>query len=114
MERAKLLGLIKGVGFNHGVIEITHLQFAYDTIIFLHQNEESLLNCKRILQWFKLTSGLKINMQKIFIYARGVEEERMAGWASILGCSIGSFPFSYLGALIGANPKSLSFWRPLL
>ena len=100
MERAKHLGLIKGVSFNHGAIEITHLQFAYDTIIFLQQNEESINNCQRILQCFQLTSGLKINMQKNFIYARGVEEERIASWASIFGCSVGSFPFSYLGAPI--------------
>lgn len=77
MEKARQLGLIKGVRFNNRSVEITHLQFADDTIIFLQQDEGRILNCKKILQCFQLTSGLKINTQKSFIYERRVEEEKI-------------------------------------
>ncbi|XP_071694272.1 uncharacterized protein [Rutidosis leptorrhynchoides] len=35
-------------------------------------------------------------------------------FASILGCSIGDFPFSYLGILIGFKRRQCSFWDPVI
>lgn len=68
MFRAEGMGLIKGIHWMEGVIGLTHLQFADDTIIFLQPEEESFLHLKRILQCLQLVSGLKINMEKSALY----------------------------------------------
>ncbi|MCI68054.1 cytochrome P450, partial [Trifolium medium] len=31
-----------------------------------------------------------------------------------LNCRVGTVPFKYLGLPIGANPKSLSTWEPMI
>lgn len=84
-EKAKVLGLIKGIKFQYDSTEISHIQFVDDTIIFLQQDEASLLNCKRLLQCFQLTSGLKINFSKSALYARGVDDEVLHSWTYLLG-----------------------------
>lgn len=42
-------------------VEVTHLQFAGDTILFLPNNKE---NFKHVLQIFEVVSGLHINLSK--------------------------------------------------
>ena len=59
--------------------------------------------------WFKVMSGLKINLNKNEIIPIGtvanVEE-----LASELGCKVGSLPTSYLGLPLGAKHKALGVW----
>ena len=83
LEVAKEKGLIKGIRIGEGAKELSHLQFADDTIIFLEQYVESVRNCKRILQCFQLTSGLRINFKKSQLYARGVDQNEIRSWADI-------------------------------
>lgn len=48
----------------HLNIDITHLVFANDTIIFCDVNVEQVDKLKMILLWFELFSRLKINYRK--------------------------------------------------
>ena len=32
----------------------------------------------------------------------------------VLGCGIGTFPKKYLGIPLGANPKKIETWRPMI
>ncbi|XP_025656413.1 uncharacterized mitochondrial protein AtMg01250-like [Arachis hypogaea] len=45
-------------------IELSHLQFADNTILFCPLEEETLRNYKRLLRCFKMMSGLSINFEK--------------------------------------------------
>lgn len=54
------------------------------------------------------------NLKKSYLYARRVEHRQLQNWASIIGCSVGSSPFTYLGEPIGGTPKRRNFWQPLL
>lgn len=43
-----------------------------------------------------------------------VAESFMLSAAVFLNCKKASLPFKYLGLLVGANPRRLSTWQPLL
>lgn len=64
INRAKSLGLLKGIQLGSNKEQLTHLQYGDDTIIFLNEDVGSILTMKRILQCFQLLSGLKINFHK--------------------------------------------------
>ena len=53
-----LIGMVQGEDFGGSKINISHLQFADDTMLFLKSKMESLINVKRILRCFELASGL--------------------------------------------------------
>ncbi|KAL4346329.1 hypothetical protein GQ457_17G001480 [Hibiscus cannabinus] len=74
----------------------THLQFADDTILFLKPEEHFLLNVKRVLRCFEVSSGLSINFSKSCIVGVGVDVEMTKNLAQCCGCKIGSLPFNYL------------------
>ena len=40
------------------------MQYADDTLIFIPNDFNSLIHAKRVLRWFELISGLKINFYK--------------------------------------------------
>jgi len=60
---------------------------------------------KAILRTFELASGLKINFAKSSFGVFGMPEQWKTDAANYLNCSLMSFPFSYLGVPIGANPR---------
>ncbi|MCI00054.1 non-LTR retroelement reverse transcriptase-like related, partial [Trifolium medium] len=34
--------------------------------------------------------------------------------STFLNCRVGGIPFQYLGLLVGANPRCMSTWEPML
>jgi hypothetical protein len=62
-NRASASGYFKGLQTAPGHY-ITHLQYADDSLIFLPNDFPSLLHAKRILRWFEIISGLKVNFYK--------------------------------------------------
>ncbi|KAK2639899.1 hypothetical protein Ddye_027694 [Dipteronia dyeriana] len=77
IKRAVGLGMLEGESFGGRNIQISHLQFADDTIIFIKPKMDFLLNLKRILRCFELASGLKINFHKsciVRVCKRGIPE----------------------------------------
>ncbi|KAL4386453.1 hypothetical protein GQ457_09G021090 [Hibiscus cannabinus] len=62
--RASLFsGFVIGRGSNS--MEITHLQFADDLIIFCDASLDQVRNIKRVLRVFELASGLQLNLKKV-------------------------------------------------
>ena len=57
-KRASISGYFKGIDYGNELY-LSHLQYADDTLVFVHNNYSSLMNVKRILRWFELSSGLK-------------------------------------------------------
>lgn len=58
---AKLERLIEGLRVGKDNVELSLLQYADDTLIFLPHNAEKILNIKRIMQCFSIMSGFDIN-----------------------------------------------------
>lgn len=64
LSKAKECGILEGFAVGRMVEAITHLQFADDTILFSSTRWEEVVVLKRILRYFELCSGLKINLSK--------------------------------------------------
>jgi hypothetical protein len=69
---------------------------------------------KAILKWFELISGLKVNFFKSKLIGINVEACFLESAALFLKCVVGQLPFIYLGLPVGANPRRLSTWNPVL
>lgn len=69
---------------------------------------------KSVLCGFEMASGLKINFSKSSLTGVNVSDEFMARACDFLNCSAGGIPFKYLGLPVGANPRSMSTWEPLI
>jgi len=72
------------------------------------QNENSfLVNVKRILWWFELTSRLKVNFHKSSLVGISLDEDYITGMANVIYYKWDR----YLGLPLGANPKRISTWK---
>ena len=90
-------------------MNVSHLLFADDTIIFCEARKEHLTSLSWILAWFEAASGLRINLAKIELILVG-EVEDIEEMAVELGCRVGSLPTVYLGLPLGAHHKALPMW----
>ncbi|XP_057739856.1 uncharacterized protein LOC130956947 [Arachis stenosperma] len=95
-------------------VELSHLQFADDTILFCPQETETLVNYKRLLRCFELMSGLSINFEKSSLISVNCEKEWVTNMCGLLGCGEAVLPVRYLGIPLGANPRLVKTWKPII
>nr|XP_025628683.1 uncharacterized protein LOC112721874 [Arachis hypogaea] len=86
-------------------IELSHLQFADDTILFCPPDEGTIRNYHRLLRCFELMSGLAINFEKSSLIPVSCERMWVRRMCRLLGCKEASLPVRYLGIPLGANPR---------
>ncbi|KAK0577750.1 hypothetical protein LWI29_038034 [Acer saccharum] len=113
-KKAAGLGLVRGVVFREGELQVTHLQYTDDTILFVEPKAEYIVNARRILRCFEVASGLRINFHKSCVVRVGNPRGGESDWADILKCKKASFPILYLGMPLGARPSSKVFWKTVL
>ncbi|XP_016170819.1 uncharacterized protein LOC107613365 [Arachis ipaensis] len=94
-------------------IELSHLQFADDTILFCRPKEETIKNYQRLLRCFELMSELNINFDKSSLILVNCDEQWVQHMCRLLGCKGGS-PVKYLGIPLGANPRLVKTWKPII
>ena len=112
IRRAVEGGFLSGCNIRGGSeppLNISHLFFADDTIIFCEARKDHLTHLSWILLWFEAASGLRINLAKSEIIPVGevVEIEELA---VELGCKVGSLPSQYLGLPLGALNRAPYMW----
>ncbi|XP_016173899.1 uncharacterized protein LOC107616456 [Arachis ipaensis] len=86
-------------------IELSHLQFVDDTILFCPQKTETIMNYKRLLRCFELMSGLSINFDKSNLILVNCEQGWVMDMCGLLGCAEVALPVRYLGIPLDANPQ---------
>jgi hypothetical protein len=109
-------GLLSGfmVGSRSGgAINISHLLFADDTLIFCEANPDHLRNLRSLFLCFEAVFGLRINLAKSELVPVG-NVMNVEGLASILGCRVSSLPMKYLGLPLGASFKAKSIWDDII
>ncbi|RVX14524.1 putative ribonuclease H protein [Vitis vinifera] len=72
-------------GGRRPTVNISHLLFADDTVVFCEAKKEHLLHLSWILFWFEAASGLRINLAKSEVIPVG-EVEEVEMMAAELGC----------------------------
>ena len=93
-------------------LELSHLLYANDTLLFCKDNPDHLAFFGWILMWFKALSGLKINLGKNEIFPIG-GRVNVEALTEELGCKVGLLPTMYLGLPLGAPHKSVRMWDPI-
>ena len=114
MRQAVRNSLFKGFKFGLGGVEVSHVQYADDTLLIGELSEENILVMKSVLRWFELVSGLKINFFKSKLALIGGNEHLLDRFARILNCKTMKTPFNYLGIEVGASPRRKSTWLKVL
>ena len=91
-------------------LEVSHLFFANDNLIFCDASKENLVYLSWLFMWFEACSGLKINLEKSELIPIG-DVHNMEEFAKVLGCKVGTLPTIYLGLPLGAPYKSSRVWE---
>ncbi|GKV06663.1 hypothetical protein SLEP1_g18525 [Rubroshorea leprosula] len=107
-------GLLEAATVGSGVVQLSHLQFADDTLIFCKASPDNAWAIKCIFRSFELISGLKVNFFKSSLSGIHVNDEDLSAMADMLNCMVGTIPFKYLGVPVGANSRKLSTWSPII
>ena len=112
IRRAVEGGFLSGCNIRGGSgpsLNISHLFFADDTMVFCEAKKDHLTYLGWILFWFEAASGLRINLAKSEIIPVGevVEVEELA---VELGCRVGTLPSQYLGLPLGAPNRAPYIW----
>ncbi|GKE69948.1 putative RNA-directed DNA polymerase, eukaryota, reverse transcriptase zinc-binding domain protein, partial [Tanacetum coccineum] len=114
IQEAKSKNIFEGVKVGTNGVDISHLQFADDSLIMGNWSLENVKNLCRILRCFHLASGLKVNFFKSKFFGVGVTDNDTHTFASILNLQPSSFPCTYLGLPIGANMCKSRHWKPII
>nr|KAJ0188144.1 hypothetical protein LSAT_V11C900480730 [Lactuca sativa] len=77
---------------------LSHPFYTDDALFIGDWSQNNLKNLARILWCFH-------------VFRIGVSDWKLACNARILGCDVGSFPFNYLGVLVGANMNLIKNWK---
>ncbi|XP_026433399.1 uncharacterized protein LOC113330800 [Papaver somniferum] len=109
IKRAQEQGLLSGFQVKPNGLQIGHLQFADDTLIFLDADIEQVKNLRIILLSFEMLTGLKINFAKSQIFGVGYDGDLNA-FSSLLGCYNGVLPTTYLGLPLGDKCGGVAKW----
>ncbi|XP_048608259.1 uncharacterized protein LOC125584206 [Brassica napus] len=95
-------------------MQLTHLCFADDLLIFLDGSEKSLEGVLQILADFELISGLSVNIAKTSLFSSGVPDDIIQRFQARFGLSQASLPIRYLGLPLSSKKLSLKYYDPLL
>jgi hypothetical protein len=100
--RGRLSGF--SVGSRLPVVNISHLLFTDDTLVFYEANPSHLRYLRVLLLCFEVVSSLKVNLATSLLVLVG-NVDNVAELANILGCETSSLPLKYLGMPLGACYK---------
>jgi hypothetical protein len=97
LPEQKEAGQVEGVIPHLVQDDLSILQYADDTVIFMSHDVEKTVNMKLLLSTFEQLSGLKISFHKSEVFCFGKAKDHKEFYSQLFGCAIGKDPFRYLG-----------------
>lgn len=95
-------------------LQLTHLCFADDLMIFSEAKISSLQGILEVLNKFHIISGLQVSCGKSEIFCGGVDEATKISLASSINLKLGSLPIRYLGVHLISGKLSARDCLPLI
>nr|GEZ00474.1 RNA-directed DNA polymerase, eukaryota [Tanacetum cinerariifolium] len=90
-------------------------EFSFEFYLFIGEwNNNNIQTLLSVLRCFYLASSLKINLHKNKLMGIGVSSNVIAAAASLIGCSILTAPFNYLGVKVGSNMSRITSWDDVI
>jgi len=83
--------------------QISHLQFAHDTLLLGEKSWANVRALKVVLNLFEVILGSKANFHKSILVEVNVPDSWFTEASLVLSCEIGRTPFMYLDLLIGCD-----------
>ncbi|XP_077246168.1 uncharacterized protein LOC143886076 [Tasmannia lanceolata] len=114
IAKGSVAKLMQGFYVGQREVEVSHLQFVDDTLLFCSPEVESVLYLKAIIRWYELISGQCVNFHKSKLYCVNMDHELSLGLASIMGCKLDHFPSSYLRLPLGFGRPNIASWVPIV
>ncbi|XP_050227618.1 uncharacterized protein LOC126677173 [Mercurialis annua] len=108
------MGMLSGIRIDVLVEDLSILQFADDTLLFLPCDLRMIEILLRILRCFEFISGLKINYQKSSIIGINVDAVTISQASDILKCKIDELPITYLGLPLSDRAVGSKLWNPVI
>ena len=106
--------LFEGFQPSYANLEISHLQFADNTLLFCNTTEEKLHNVKDILLCFEVVSDLRVSFFKSELIDIKINEDQLNRLVNIFGCKASGLPSTYLGLPLCGGTVTNSLWSPTL
>lgn len=91
-------GKWKGIQIAQGIEEITHQQFANDTLLYGESTQKETKHIKNCLEEYISISPQQINKEKLKVYLFNTRKTWQKRIPKILGYTIEEIPCRYLGA----------------
>lgn len=95
-------------------LKITHLCFADDLLMFTRGDQISVNMLHTKFKEFTEASGLQANLSKSALYFGGVSEVVREQIQQMLGYSLGTLPFRYLGIPLSTKKLNVIQWHPVI
>lgn len=90
------------------------IQYVDDTLVLLKASLMEVCCFKALLNMFAQSTDLKVNFAKSSLYPLNLIEDKATLLAGLLGCSIGTLPFTYLGLPMGTTRPRVVVFAPLV
>nr|GEX43458.1 RNA-directed DNA polymerase, eukaryota, reverse transcriptase zinc-binding domain protein [Tanacetum cinerariifolium]GEX61175.1 RNA-directed DNA polymerase, eukaryota, reverse transcriptase zinc-binding domain protein [Tanacetum cinerariifolium] len=97
-------GLYNGIHIDDS-LSLSHLFYANDVVFLGKWSLSNLSTIVKVLKWFYLASGLKINLYKSKLMGIGISHNVVVLAARSIGCSTFHTPFTYVGVKVGDGPS---------
>ncbi|XP_075480292.1 uncharacterized protein LOC142520994 [Primulina tabacum] len=104
VDKAKALNEVRGLEEGRGNIEISHIQFADDTL-FLVKSERHVMALVERLNSFGVKSGLKIILENSIVLGINFSEDEVDDLALAIGCKKDNWLIKYLGVPLGVPSR---------
>lgn len=113
-RRAVKEGLLKAVEVGRDRVEITHTQYADDTVFVVDENLGNVSSIIWLLKSFELVSCLSVNFEKSSVFGLNLQPCIVESIAGVLGCRVGIGSIPYLGLNIGGRVKGKDAWSEVV